>query len=129
MHRFLSIAFQKFFLRFSGNHLSVHLLFYPINSYWFPLLFQTTFLLYHRFFILSSAFFNFFKIFFVIVISVRRLVYYIPDCHFLSICNISQSRGVKSVCFFADSNKKGGIHRLNHQIFLMEKQLYPYQSF
>ena len=57
--------FVKYFFRifcdFFGNHLSVHLLFYPINSYWFPLLFQTTCLLYHSFFVLSSTFFNFFQ--------------------------------------------------------------------
>ena len=57
--------FVKYFFRifcdFFGNHLSKPLMFYPINSYWFPLLFQTTYLLYHSFFVLSSTFFDFFQ--------------------------------------------------------------------
>ena len=59
------------------SHLQKHLLFYPINSYWFPLLFRTTCLLYHISFILSSTFFDFFQNLFVIVAFTRRLNYYI----------------------------------------------------
>ena len=67
--------FFRFFCDFFGNHLSKPLMFYPINSYWFPLLFQTTYLLYHSFFILSSTFLNFFKI--SVFALLKRLDYYI----------------------------------------------------
>ena len=71
----LSSTFSEIFVIFL-SHLQKHLLFYPINSYWFPLLFRTTCLLYHISFILSSTFFDFFQNLFVIVAFVRRLVYY-----------------------------------------------------
>ena len=56
------VLFSEIFVIFL-SHLQKHLLFYPINSYWFPLLFRTTCLLYHISFILSSTFSTFFKIF------------------------------------------------------------------